>query len=159
RNGRDASVLVPKREEDAVVGRVKRPALSDRLGVEAFGQARGERHAGVDRMAGLADDSPSADFRILRPVLWRQRAGGKTVRQRQRARAGEKFSKLRDGRGKAAVEADHQDWALVPQLVDAVLNGGKLCRLDAERLLHEDVLAGEQRGSDELGMQVVPGGD
>src|SRR5215471_14263395 len=159
RNGRDASVLVAKREEDAVVGRVKRPALSDRLGVEAFGQARGERHAGVDRMAGLADDPPSADFRILRPVLRRQRARGKTVRQRQRVRAREKFSKLRDGGGKAAVEADHQDWALVPQLLDAVLNGGELARLDAEGLFHEDVLAGAQRGGDELSMQVVPGGD
>src|SRR5206468_9653946 len=66
RDRRDRAVLVPHRQEDAVVGGLDASDLAGRLGEHAHRRATDDRGAGVDRVARLADDAAAADVVVLR---------------------------------------------------------------------------------------------
>ena len=110
-------------------------------------------------MARLADDPATADILVLSPVLGRDRVQGRSGRRRERSRAGEKLPHLRSRRGEAPVEPDHENRAARAQLLDHSRDGLQFLLADAERLLDEDVLAGPERGDDQLCMKVVSGRD
>src|SRR5229473_3732168 len=84
RDGRNASVGVSNRDEDAVVGRQLGSCLVHRFGIHPSWKTARERDAGVDRVAGLTDDPAATDLLVLGPVIRRQWTGSKTVAERQR---------------------------------------------------------------------------
>src|SRR5260370_3053031 len=84
RDGRNASVGVSDRDEDSIVCRLLGSCLVHRFGIHPRWKTARERHAGVDRVAGLTDDPAAPDLLVLGPVIRRQWTGSKTVADRQR---------------------------------------------------------------------------
>src|ERR1700720_1355725 len=110
-------------------------------------------------MTRFADETTTADVRVLRPRGCWDFSRREAVADAHRNDAGEVPSDRLQRRSKAPVETDHEHRAASTERLDARRDALELVARDAERLLDEHMLAGLERGDHRVGVEIVARGD
>ena len=133
------AILEAQCDRRTVVRHRRVRCLAHRRDLNVAYRGAGEITQKIDEVTRLADDAPAADRGILRPVLGRDRScvHGHDEHLRLLDAFEERSHFPHVGR-ETTVEADHQ---VAPRRFERTLDFGELVTREAQRLLHEHVLA------------------